>query len=115
LAHNLLDVGRLEDLDLETYRNLARMLVIHSNFMREIERLNAYQIDHVDPLLNEGDAAFFDPASGALRRRHAMLPLLTRNLAGFAEVTVTLAEQLIRTIESRYGLEPAELSPQVSD
>lgn len=113
LTHNLHDTGRFEELDLDNYRRLARFLVIHRNFLHELERFNAYQIDHVYPQLDD-PAAFFD-VHGALKPRYALLPLMSGNRPGFAGVTVELARKLVRDIEELLQLPPATLPEAPSE
>jgi len=108
LLHNLLDSGKLSDLDLPSYRRLARFAVIHRNFMRHIERLNDYTLNRLGPALREPEASFFDPHTGKLRPEHELLPGLITIGARFAELTAQLAIELADELEQRHRLPAVE-------
>lgn len=97
--HTMLSSGRLNDIDLELYRSLARFNTIHQNFMNMIEGYNQYQLQYLMPQLREQP---FFAANGALAAGYEPITMYPAQLQMFSEVTVDIARQLLLVIDEKY-------------
>lgn len=103
--HIMLSSGRLNDIDLDLYRSLARFNTIHQNFMKMIEGYNEYQLRYLMPQLRE--QPFFD-ATGALAAGYEPIQMYPEQLQMFSEITVDIARKLLAAIDQKYP----ELKPR---
>lgn len=97
--NTLLSSGRLNDIDLQLYRSLARFNTVHHNFLTMIEGYNQYQLQYLMPRLRE--QPFFD-GQGALVAGYEPITLYPAQLQMFSEVTVEFARQLLVVIDQKY-------------
>lgn len=106
--HTMLSSGRLNDIDLELYRSLARFNTIHQNFMNMIEGYNQYQLQYLMPHMVQ--QPFFQ-ADGRLAPGYESIAMYPEQLQRFSEVTVQIAQELLQDIDKRYPeLKPRALS-----
>ncbi len=103
--HTMLSSGRLNDIDLELYRSLARFNTIHQNFMNMIEGYNQYQLQYLMPQLREQP---FFAATGALAAGYEPMQMYPEQLQMFSEITVDIARKLLAAIDQKYP----ELKPR---
>lgn len=101
----MLASGRLNDIDLTMYRNLARFNTLHQNFLHMIEGYNQYQLQYLMPQMVQ--QPFFQ-ADGRLAPGYESVAMYPEQLQRFSEVTVQVAQELLNEIDNKYP----ELKPR---
>lgn len=98
-VHMMLTSGRLNDIDLALYRNLARFNTLHQNFLQMIEGYNQYQLQYLMPVMNQ--QPFFQ-SNGELAIGYEPVASYPEQLQAFSQISVSVAAELLTQIDSQY-------------
>ncbi len=98
-VHMMLTSGRLNDIDLALYRNLARFNTLHQNFLQMIEGYNQYQLQYLMPVMNQ--QPFFQ-RNGELAIGYEPVASYPEQLQAFSQISVSIAAELLTQIDSQY-------------
>lgn len=94
--------GKLNEIQLDLYRDLARFNTLHQNFIQLIEDFNRYQLDVIYPQLAQMPQPYFLPPDNRLSPAYLPLQTYSYNLQNFAEVSVKHATAMVEAIDRYY-------------
>jgi hypothetical protein len=93
--------GQLNDVDVVTFKQVSRYRTIHRNFLAQIEAFNNYYERQVTPRASQSKETFYHP-DGRLREEYTVVGDYLTSIIDFANVSVSLAEQLKEQIKKRH-------------
>jgi hypothetical protein len=100
--HPMISSGKLNDIQLDLYRDLARFNTLHQNFIQMIDDFNRYQLDKIYPQLAQVPQPYFLATDNRLSPAYLPLQSYTDNLRNFAEVSVKYAGTMVESIDKLY-------------
>ncbi|RVU35449.1 hypothetical protein EOE67_13820 [Rheinheimera riviphila] len=100
--HPMITSGKLNDIQLDLYRDLARFNTLHQNFIQMIADFNRYQLDVIYPHLAQVPQPYFLAPDHRLSPAYLPLQTYSNNLQNFAEISVQHATALIKAIDRHY-------------
>ena len=99
--NSMISSGRLNEIELQLYRDLAQFNKLHQNFMNIIQGFNQYQLQWLFPVLTEQPQKFF-LADGTLSPAYQPLHAYADNLLNFSEISVRHAAKMVGIIDQHY-------------
>jgi hypothetical protein len=100
--HPMITSGKLNDIQLDLYRDLARFNTLHQNFIQMIEDFNRNQLDVIYPHLAQVPQPYFLSPGNRLSPAYLPLQTYSYNLQNFAEVSVQHAKTMVEAIDRHY-------------
>ena len=100
--HPMITSGKLNDIQLDLYRDLARFNTLHQNFIKMIEDFNRYQLDVIYPHLAKVPQPYFLAPDNRLSPAYLPLQTYSHNLQNFAEISVQHAKAMVEAIDRHY-------------
>jgi len=100
--HPMINSGKLNDIQLDLYRDLARFNTLHQNFIQMIADFNRYQLDVIYPQLAQVPQPYFLAPDNRLSPAYFPLQSYSENLHNFAEISVKYAGTMVESIDKLY-------------
>ncbi len=96
--------GMLKDIDIETYKKIARFHTVHQNFLENIRDYNTFYDKYITAEYNNGIDSFYLEGSGSnqLKPKYSYLEDALYGISEFAELLVGASKNLSEEIKEKH-------------
>ncbi len=102
IVNSLVANGALQDIDIETFKNVTRFNTVHNNFLANIKDYNEFYDKYVTAEYDQGMDNFFKDGTNELKPKYTYLENAVEEIASFAELLVDFAQVLSKDIKEEH-------------
>jgi hypothetical protein len=102
IINSFVQNGILQNIDIETFKNITRFNTVHQNFLDNIRDYNQFYDKYVTAEYDKGMDNFFEAGTAKLKPKYSFLENALKGIASFAELLVNAAEKLSAQIEEKH-------------
>lgn len=102
ILSSMMQSGILNEIDITTFKKVARIHTVHQNFLQTIEEFNAFYDQYITTEYDQGIEHFYFPGSSKLKPKYAYLNRANADLARFATLLVDITGEIATDIKTQH-------------
>lgn len=102
IVHSMMQSGILNEIDIATFKKVARIHTVHQNFLQTIQEFNRFYDQYITAEYDQGIEHFYRADSRKLKPKYSYLNRANADLAGFAELLVDITGEIAADIKSQH-------------
>ncbi len=102
IIESLIQSGTMNEVDIATFKKIARMHTVHQNFLKRIEDFNLYYDKYVTADYDQGMDHFYQPGTNQLKPKYLYLENALKEISSFAELLTKISGELAIDIKTHH-------------
>ncbi len=102
IVHSMMQSGILNEIDISTFKKVARIHTVHQNFLQTIEEFNDFYDQYITSEYDLGMEHFYQPGTLRLKPKYAYINRANAELADFADLLVKITGEIAADIKSQH-------------